>query len=360
MKYTDTRNFDHGRKPRIGVLITNLGTPQAAQTKQLRRYLKEFLWDPRVVEVPRLVWWFVLNVIILNIRPKRSAKAYAKVWSSEGSPLLVHTKAQAEALQASLLAQYGDDVVVDFAMRYGEPSIANKIQGLMDRGVTRLLVLPLYPQYSAATTASTFDAVGDDFKRRRLLPELRFIGHYHDNPLYIQALANKIKAHWQTHGRAQKIIFSYHGVPQDYLDKGDPYHCECYKTTRLVAELLELSEAEYSTTFQSRFGRQEWIKPYTDAVLKSLPKAGVKSVQILCPGFSADCLETIEEIDEENRAYFEEAGGERYEYIPCLNSDTDHIEALSQLISKNLHGWIDQDTNPTQTRELALAAGAKS
>lgn len=359
MKYVNTSNFDHSRKSRTGVLITNLGTPDAPQPKQLRRYLKEFLSDPRVVELPRALWWCILNFVILNIRPRRSAKAYAKVWSSEGSPLLVHTAAQAEALKISLSKQYGEQVIVDFAMRYGEPSITNKIQGLMDGGVTQLLVVPLYPQYSGATTASTFDAIADDFKARRLLPELRFIGHYHDYPPYIQALASKIKSHWETQGRAQKIIFSYHGVPQNYLDQGDPYHCECYKTTRLVAQLLGLGETEYTTTFQSRFGKQEWIKPYTDKVLKSLPGEGVKFVQILCPGFSADCLETLEEIDEENRAYFEDAGGERYEYIPCLNSDPDHIEALSQLITENLHGWVNTGTDPSQTSALAIAAGAK-
>ncbi len=359
MKYVNTSNFDHSRKPRTGVLITNLGTPDAPQPKQLRRYLKEFLSDPRIVEIPRALWWFILNLVILNIRPRRSAKAYAKVWSSEGSPLLVHTAAQADALKVSLSKQFGEQVIVDFAMRYGEPSIANKIQGLMDAGVTRLLVVPLYPQYSGATTASTFDAIADDFKLRRLLPELRFVGHYHDYPPYIQALASKIISHWDTHGRAQKIIFSYHGVPQNYLDRGDPYHCECYKTTRLVAELLELEEAEYTTAFQSRFSRQEWIKPYTDKVLQSLPGEGVKFVQISCPGFSADCLETLEEIDEENRAYFEEAGGERYEYIPCLNSDPEHIAALSQLIIENLHGWVDTGTDPKQTSALAIAAGAK-
>jgi ferrochelatase len=281
------------------------------------------------------------------------------VWSSEGSPLMTHTKAQSEALKVSMSKQYGEQVIVDFAMRYGEPSVAGKIQSLMDQGVTRLLVLPLYPQYSGATTASTFDAIADDFKARRLLPELRFIGHYHDYPLYIQALANKIKAHWDSHGRAQKMIFSYHGVPQDYLDSGDPYHCECYKTTRLVAECLDLEDTHYSTTFQSRFGRQEWLKPYTDKVLKALPGEGVKSVQILCPGFSADCLETLEEINEENREYFEEAGGERFEYIPCLNSDPEHIEALAQLITDNLHGWVNIETDPSKTSALAIAAGAQ-
>lgn len=358
MKYTNTENFDHGRKPKIGVLITNLGTPDAPEKTALRRYLKQFLSDPRVVEVPRLIWWFILNGVILNIRPKRSAAAYAKVWNSEGSPLLKHTQDQAKALQKTCAEKYGEQVIVDFAMRYGNPAINKKLQDLMDQGVTKLLVLPLYPQYSGATTASTFDALAEDFVARRWIPELRFATHYHDHPAYINAVANKIRAHWADHDRAEKLIFSYHGVPQSYLDKGDPYHCECYKTTRLVAEALELDESEYATTFQSRFGRQEWLKPYTDKTLQKLAADGVKSVQVLCPGFSADCLETIEEIDEENRDYFLEAGGERFEYIPCLNSDVEHISALSLLIDEQLAGWTTHSDAAENTKALALERGA--
>ncbi|MEH6584066.1 MAG: ferrochelatase [Halioglobus sp.] len=359
MTYINDPDFDHGRAAKIGVLVTNLGTPEAPQPRELRTYLKQFLSDPRVVEVPRLIWWFILNIVILNLRPRRSAAAYRKVWTEQGSPLLIHTRDQAAALQRSMSEQFGEQVIVDFAMRYGEPSIDGTLQSLLDRGVTRLLVLPLYPQYSGATTASTFDALAEDFTRRRRLPELRFISHYHDYPPYIQALANKVKAHWELHGRADKIIFSYHGEPQSYLDKGDPYHCECYKTTRLVAEQLALDETEYVTAFQSRFGRQEWLKPYTDHVLKALPSEGSKSVQILCPGFSADCLETLEEIDEENRDYFMAAGGERYDYIPCLNADPEHIQALSQLITDQLAGWTIGDDKPEQTRALASARGAR-
>lgn len=360
MKYLNRQNFDHGHKPKIGVLISNLGTPDAPQTAELRRYLKQFLSDPRVVEVPRLLWWFILHGVILTLRPKRSAAAYRKVWTSEGSPLLIHTRAQAEALQESLSRQYGDELIVDFAMRYGEPAIDTRLQGLVDRGVTKLLVLPLYPQYSGPTTASTFDAVAADFKRRRWLPELRFVTHYHDYPPYIQALGNKIMAHWEQHGRAEKLIFSYHGVPQSYLDAGDPYHCECHKTTRLVAEMLGLEESQYATTFQSRFGRAQWLKPYTDHVLQALPGEGVKSVQILCPGFSSDCLETLEEIDEENREYFMTAGGERFEYIRCLNSDPEHIEALSQLIQEQLSGWTTGTEDGDRRKALATAMGASN
>ncbi|MFN3235603.1 MAG: ferrochelatase [Pseudomonadales bacterium] len=332
-----SQSFDHADQDKIGVLITNLGTPDAPNKSALRRYLKQFLSDPRVVEIPRLVWMLILHGIILNVRPARSAEAYASVWSDEGSPLLVHTKNQAEALQKRLAKI--DHVVVEMAMRYGQPSIPQALDKLLDGGVRKLLVLPLYPQYSGSTTASTFDALADDFTKRRWLPELRFVTHYHDHPQYIAAVANKIAAHWQEHGRADKLVFSFHGVPKSYLENGDPYHCECHKTARLVAEYLNLSEQEYIVVFQSRFGYAEWLQPYCDETMKTLPTEGVKSVQVVCPGFAADCLETIEEIDVENREYFLAAGGERFEYIPALNSDDAHIDMLQQLIEENMLGW---------------------
>jgi ferrochelatase len=359
MKYTNSDNFDHGRTERIGVLISNLGTPAAAEARAVRPYLKQFLSDPRVVEFPRLIWWFILNGVILRIRPRRSAAAYAKIWTDAGSPLLKHTQDQSAALQARLEQEYGEQVVVDYAMRYGEPSIGGAIQRLLDQGVSKLLMLPLYPQYSGATTASTFDALAEDFTSRRWMPDLRFISHYHDYAPYIEALASTIRQHWEQHGQAGMLLFSYHGEPQSYLDNGDPYHCECYKTSRLVAEALGLDEASYQTTFQSRFGRQEWLKPYTDEILKALPAQGVKSVQVLCPGFSADCLETLEEIDEENREYFEQAGGERFDYIPCLNSDPEHIEALASLVKSQISGWSLAQSDAAVSKRLALARGAK-
>jgi protoporphyrin/coproporphyrin ferrochelatase len=340
MKYTGTVNFNHEQVPRVGVLLTNLGTPDAPERRALRRYLKEFLADPRVVEVPRLLWWFILHGVILNIRPARSAASYRKVWTERGSPLLFHTRDQAQALQAAMSREYGEQVIVEFAMRYGSPSISATLQGMLQRGVRKLLVMPLYPQYSGATTGSTFDALAADFTRRRWIPELRFISHYHDHPDYIRALADSVRTHRAQHGGAGKLLFSYHGVPQRYLDEGDPYHCECLKTSRLVAAELGLGEAEYLTTFQSRFGREEWLKPYTDVTLKSLPGQGVKAVQVICPGFSADCLETLEEVAVENREYFLEAGGERYEYIPCLNSSADHITALGNIARLHLQGWV--------------------
>lgn len=343
MKYIGTNNFDHEQTARVGILLTNLGTPQAPEKKALRAYLKEFLWDPRVVEIPRLIWWFILHGVILNIRPARSAASYRTVWTERGSPLLFHTQDQADALRETMTRQFGDRVVVEFAMRYGAPSIPQVLQGMFQRGVRQLLVLPLYPQYSGATTGSTFDALAADFTRRRWVPELRFVNHYHDNRAYINALANSIRNYRTAHGSADLLIFSYHGVPQRYLDEGDPYHCECLKTSRLVAEELGLAEGDFKTTFQSRFGREEWLKPYTDAVLKGLPAQGVKAVQVICPGFAADCLETLEELAVENRDYFLGAGGARYEYIPCLNSAPEHIAALASIAGEHLAGWLEQE-----------------
>tara|TARA_R110002049_G_scaffold208811_12_gene379334 strand:- start:654 stop:1685 length:1032 start_codon:yes stop_codon:yes gene_type:complete len=342
MKYIGTQNFDHEQHPRTGILLTNLGTPQAPQRKALRVFLKEFLSDPRVVEIPRLLWWFILNGVILNIRPARSAKAYRSVWTERGSPLLFHTRDQAEALRDAMARAHGDNVVVDFAMRYGTPSIPDVLQGMMERGVRRLLVLPLYPQYSCSTTASTFDALAADFTRRRWLPELRMVNHYHDHPAYISAIADSVRAYRAEHGSADMLLFSFHGVPQRYLDEGDPYHCECLKTSRLVAAELELADDEYKTTFQSRFGREEWLKPYTDAILQGLPGQGIKTVQVIAPGFASDCLETLEELAVENRDYFLAAGGEQYQYIPCLNSSPDHIAALTEIVNDHLTGWLNQ------------------
>lgn len=346
MSYKGEDEFRHDQPARLGVLVTNLGTPDAPTTSALRRYLAEFLWDPRVVEVPRPLWWLILHGIILRIRPSRSAKAYKSVWQPEGSPLLVHTANQCEGIRAALQQKYGDNLVVGFAMRYGNPSISSVLDQMQSQGVRQLLVLPLYPQYSASTSASTFDAITADFSKRRWLPDFRFISHYHDFPPYIEAMASHIEEHWHRNGRKDKLILSYHGVPRKYLERGDPYHCECHKTSRLLAERLGLSADAYMTTFQSRFGREEWLQPYTDETLKSLPSRGVESVDVFCPGFSSDCLETIEEINEENREYFMEGGGKSFEYIPALNATDGHVEALVQLIAKNLEGWAAPSNNP--------------
>ncbi len=359
MSYTGTENFSHDHPEKVGVLITNLGTPDAPTSSALRRYLAEFLWDPRVVEVPRPVWWLILHGIILRIRPSRSAKAYAGVWQPEGSPLLTHTANQAEGIRKNLNEKYGNNVVVGFAMRYGNPNIRKVLDEMQAQGVRKLLVLPLYPQYSASTSASTFDAIAKDFTRRRWLPDFRFISHYPDYPPYINAMAEHIEAHWKENGRNQKLILSYHGVPLKYLLKGDPYHCECHKTSRLLAERLGLGKDEYMTTFQSRFGREEWLQPYTDETLKGLPDKGVESIDVFCPGFSSDCLETVEEIDEENREYFIEAGGKAFSYIPALNASAGHIDALSQLIDENLRGWEIPENKPQDLAERLERAEAQ-
>ncbi|UAA38410.1 ferrochelatase [Paraneptunicella aestuarii] len=350
MKYQGNTDFSHHQADKIGVLITNLGTPQAPTKQALKPYLREFLSDPRVVEVPKVIWQLILNLIILNVRPAKSAHAYASVWTEQGSPLMQHTLAQKDKLAAKLHDMFGDDVIVDCAMRYGNPAISDVIDSMLKRGARKLIVLPLYPQYCASTTGSTFDAIAHDFTTRRWLPDFRFISHYHDDERYIQAIANSIEAHQKQNGKPDKLIFSYHGIPLRYLKNGDPYHCECHKTTRLVAEKLGLSKDQYMTTFQSRFGREEWLRPYTDETLKSLPAQGVKSVQMICPGFSADCLETIEEIGVENRGYFMQAGGEDYQYIPCLNSSDQHIEMLAGLVGDNLQGWKSSSQEDINTR----------
>ena len=361
MRYQGRDDFRHDEAERIGVLLTNLGTPDAPETGALRRYLAQFLADPRVVELPRLLWRLILHGIILRIRPRRSAAAYRKIWTEQGSPLLVHTREQCQQLAARLGERHGEDVVVDFAMRYGNPSMGSVLERLQRRGVRRLLVLPLYPQYSASTGGSTFDALARDFMHRRWIPELRFITHYHDWPPYIEAMARRIEAHWGDNGRGEHLLLSFHGVPLRYLHNGDPYFCECHKTSRLLAERLELEDGAWTVTFQSRFGREEWLRPYTDETLRALPERGVRTVDVFCPGFSSDCLETLEEIDEENRGYFLEAGGERFSYIPALNAAPEHIDALVRLVEENLAGWaapVDDPEALRHRRERARVLGA--
>ncbi len=342
MEPVDTPVYTHGQPARIGVLVTNLGTPAAPTAAALKPYLKEFLSDRRVVDLTRWLWWPILNLIILNTRPRKSAEAYAKVWTEEGSPLLVHTRRQTDAIRSALEARFGTEVVVEFGFRYGNPSISEGIESLCQQGARKLLVLPLYPQYAAATGASTLDAVTADLQARRWVPDFRFISHYHDNPGYISALAASVRRHWDQHGRAERLLMSFHGIPRRYFESGDPYFCECHKTARLLGEALGLSEGEYQLVFQSRFGREEWLQPYTDEVLETLPGEGVKSVQVICPGFSADCLETLEEIAIQYRELFMESGGERFEYIPALNEDAAHIQMLAELAADNLSGWLDE------------------
>ena len=352
MHYLGQTDYDHAEPPALGILLANLGTPDAPTPEALQPYLKEFLEDPRVVEPPpaRWLWKLILNLLIIPRRKHASAEAYASVWDSEGpgAPLLNISQRQLDKLKAVLQDRLYGRVVFALGMRYGNPSIASALRELKAKNVQRLLVLPLYPQYAAATTASTFDAVTAELQRWRWVPELRFISGYHAHPGYIDALANSIREFQAKHGTPDRLIFSYHGSPQRYWDNGDPYPCHCFATTRLVAEKLGLRDDQVLTTFQSRFGKEEWVKPYTDETLKRLPAEGVRHVQVICPGFAADCLETIEEIDEENRGYFLEAGGETFDYIPALNDRDDHIAALADLLCQHASGWPEAEgTAPT-------------
>lgn len=364
MKYINETDFHHHAPERLGVLLLNLGTPDAPTAAAVRRYLAEFLWDPRVVEMPRPIWWLILHGVILRIRPARSAKAYRSVWTDQGSPLLSISRRQAERVAERLGERIPGAVQVELGMRYGNPSIASAIARLRAENCRRLLVVPLYPQYSATTTASTFDAVTRTLSRHRWVPELRFINQYHDEPGYIAALAASIREHWATQGEPERLLFSFHGIPKDYFVGGDPYHCQCHKTARLVAERLSLPAERWAVSFQSRVGTKEWLKPYTDETLKAWGGDKLGSVQVVTPGFSADCLETIEEIGVENRDYFQEAGGGRYSAIACLNARTDHIDVLTDLVLRHAGGWpeLREASDPSvkqASAERARAMGAE-
>ncbi len=340
MDYIGKNDFDHSSPERIGLLITNLGTPSAPTAAALRKYFAEFLWDPRVVEYPRVLWWLILHLVILRVRPRRKAESYAKIWTEQGSPLMVHTQAQLEKLKDAFHSQYHlKNIEIDFAMRYGEPSIESVIQNMHQKNVTRLLVLPLYPQYSGSTAGSTFDAVAAALSKLRWIPELRFVNQYADDVAYIEACAKRIKQYWKQNARGNKLLFSFHGLPKRFLMAGDPYHCQCHKTARLIARRLQLDEHEWMLTFQSRFGKEEWLQPYTDKTLETLALQGTESVDVFCPGFSADCIETLEEIDMENRNIFLQAGGKQFQYIPALNDSAEHINALSKIAQSYMQGW---------------------
>jgi ferrochelatase len=361
--FTGERNYDHGKSGRLGILLSNLGTPDAPEPKALRRYLKEFLSDPRVVELPRPIWWLVLNLIILRTRPSKSAEAYASVWTDEGSPLLAICRRQQAALQKLMDERFEQPPLVGLGMRYGNPSLKSTIDEMLKAGVRRLLVLPLYPQYGSAITASTFDEVTRVLQGYRWLPELRFVTHYYDDPAYIAAVANSIREHWQANGRGDKLVFSFHGIPRQAMLAGDPYYCECLKTARLVAEQLRLEQDRWQVTFQSRLGPAEWLQPYTAATMEELGKAGTRRIDVVCPGFSADCVETLEEIQMENRDIFVEAGGGEFSYIPALNDRADHIEALYDLVVRHASGWPEIGQAPTggsaeDTVRRAIAMGA--
>lgn len=321
--------------PRSGVLLANLGTPEAPTARAIRRYLREFLSDRRVIELPRALWLPILYGVVLPLRPRRLAGQYAKIWTDEGAPLAAISKRQAVALARVLQERRGEEVPVALGFRYGNPGIARAIETLESQGVTRVLVLPLYPQYSATTTASVFDAVFAALARKRVMPELRTIARYHDDPGYIAALAQSARAHWETRGRAEHLLLSFHGIPQRYVQAGDPYIAHCRETARLLAETLGLAENQFTVCFQSRFGKAPWVPPYTDATIRELAARGVKTLDTLCPGFAADCLETLEEIAIRNRELFIACGGQDLRYIPALNDAPAHIEALAGIVMRH-------------------------
>ena len=354
--------YQHGISAQTGVLLINLGTPEAPTAQALRPYLKQFLSNPRVVEISKWAWWLVLNGFILNTRPKKSAEKYAQIWMPEGSPLKVHTARQTQLLRDTLGQRIQPVPMVEYAMSIGNPSIAEVLARMKQNGCDRLLVLPLYPQYAASSTASAFDEVFKQLEKMRNTPAIRTVKHYHDHSGYISALAQNVRDYWARTGKPDKLVISFHGVPRFTLDKGDPYHCECQKTGRLLAEALELDAGEYEICFQSRFGRAEWLSPYTTATLEQLGKQNTGRVDVVCPGFVSDCLETLEEIAMEGKAIFMQAGGHEFHYIPCLNERGDWIEALADIALANLQGWLSpngSEEQMTQSRQRALAMGAE-
>ena len=356
----------HGTPATTAVVLVNLGTPDAPDAPSLKRYLRQFLSDSRVVEIPRPIWWLILNGIILNIRPKKSAAKYASVWMPEGSPLRVHTERQAKLL-AGYLGEQGHHLTVTWAMRYGSPSMPDVLARLKAGGATRILIVPMYPQYAASTTATVVDEACRWLLQTRNQPEIRFVRNFHDDPGYVAALEKTVRQHWQRHGQLtanDRLIISFHGLPKRSLDLGDPYFCECQKTGRLLAERLNLQPEQYKICFQSRFGKAEWLQPYTAPTLHALGKEGIGRVDIICPGFVADCLETLEEIAQEGRDDFLAAGGKEYHYIPALNENNDWLHALTHIVERHLAGWpskavIDPKAQETTAR-LAMKLGAQA
>ncbi|MDR3414173.1 MAG: ferrochelatase [Formivibrio sp.] len=366
MRYLKEPEFRHDSARKIGVLLVNLGTPEAPTPAAVKRYLAEFLSDRRVVEIPRLPWWLILHGIILNTRPKKSAAKYAAIWSNEGSPLRVWTEKQAKLLKGWLGENVAEPLLVEMAMRYGSPSIESAINKLKAAGCDRLLLVPLYPQYAASTTASVVDAMGKVMAKIRNQPALRIVKSFHDDPGYLSALAASVREHWYRNGRGDHLLMSFHGAPRYTLERGDPYFCHCQKTARLLAEVLQLDKTEYSVSFQSRFGRAKWFEPSTENMLNSIGKRKTAKLDVICPGFVADCLETLEEIALEGKQTFLAAGGGEYRYIPALNDRPDWIAALGHRVCLEMNGWLADSFNPStqknmvnQTLTYALKIGAK-
>jgi len=338
----------HRAVAQTGVLLVNLGTPEAPTPGAIRRYLAQFLADPRVVEIPRAIWLPILYLFILPLRPRRLAHAYASIWRDDGSPLLAISREQSAALRACLELKFGRGIPVALAMTYGQPSIASALAELEAQNVRRLLVLPLFPLYSGSTTAAMLDALFAQLGARRWPPELRTVNAYHDDAGYIEALADSVRSHWQRNGRGEHLLMSFHGIPQRYVQAGDPYYCQCLKTARLLAAALDLAPEDWSAAFQSRFGKAPWVQPYTDQRIRALAQEGVENLDVICPGFAADCLETLEEVALRYGADFVAAGGTALRYVPALNAEPAHIDALAGIVSRNLEGWLLPQTAATE------------
>jgi ferrochelatase len=351
--YNSEPNYQHGDQLKVGILLANLGTPDAPTPKALRSYLGQFLMDRRIVEIPRFIWCWILHCIILVVRPKKSAEKYAQVWMKEGSPLLVHSQKQAQLLRGFLSQKVKSPFVIELGMSYGNPSMKTAIEKLKVQHCDKILLFPLFPQYAASSTAAVYDAVWKVLLKMRNVPAIRTVRHYHDHPAYIKALASSVNDYWMINGRPDKLVMSFHGVPRVHLDKGDPYHCECHKTARLLAESLGLSKDKYQVAFQSRFGKQEWLKPYFANVLEALGKANTKRIDVICPGFSSDCLETLEEIAIEGKHIFQSNGGGDYNYISALNENDAWIHAMTEIALENLQGWVSGDWDPDAAKKIS-------
>ena len=358
MRYISSPDFHRDGAERIGILLVNSGTPASPATKDVRKFLAGLLGDPRVVELPRALWLPILHGLILPFRPRRSARKYRKIWSQAGSPLLALSQQLRSELIGTLAQQMLAPLSVELAMLYGgDPTVPQALTKLRESGAQRILVVPLFPQYCGATTGAVYDRVNAELRRWRWLPELRYVAEYHDYPGYIDGLRASVTQHWETHGRTQHLLISFHGIPERYFHKGDPYFCKCQKTARLLADELMLKDTEWSVSFQSRFGADAWLKPYTSTVLEEMPGRGTRRITVVCPGFAVDCLETLEEIEMENRDVFLAAGGEQFQYVPALNARPEHARFLADLIARHCQGWTHVELG---LRPAGAARGASA
>lgn len=354
VRYLSSPQYDHDTPERIGVLLVNSGTPDSNSTADVRRFLGRLLGDPRVVELPRALWLPLLHGMILRTRPFRSARKYRRIWGEQGSPLLTHSVQLREQLGARLGERVIAPIVVEIGMLYSNPGVPEALAKLRDAGAQRILVVPLFPQYCGVTTGAVHDQVTRELSRWRWLPEVRFVNEYHEHPGYIEALRASIADQWALHGRTEHLLMSFHGIPDQYFRQGDPYYCKCQKTARLLADELNLEDGGWSLSFQSRYGPGKWLRPYTDEVLEAMPKRGIRSVTVVCPGFAVDCFETLAEIDIEGRERFLTAGGLQFQYVPALNARPGHASALADLVTRHLQGWAPVDVGwlgvPVATR----------